>query len=68
MTGIQRRDRIGRPKRPRPYFGGLNPLEDGCATTTEQSRCAAPPVTPDTEPGILWDRLRASPEGIGESE
>jgi hypothetical protein len=50
-------------RRPHPYFGRLNRLAEVRRTEAKASRRAEPPVTPDTEPGVLWDRLRAAPEG-----
>jgi len=55
-------------RRSHPYFGRLNRLEEMRRTPAGQSRRVEPPVTPDKEPGLLWDRLRASPEGLAESE
>lgn len=55
-------------RRSHPYFGRLNRLEEVRRTAPGQSRRAEPPVTPDTEPGVLWDKLRGSPEGLAEGE
>lgn len=55
-------------RRSHPYFGRLNRLAEVRRTGAGQSRRVEPSVTPDTEPGILWDKLRASPEGLTESE
>ena len=55
-------------RRPHPYFGRLNRLEEARKTVPGQSRRAEPPVTPETEPGILWDKLRGAPEGLTEAE
>jgi hypothetical protein len=55
-------------RRPHPYFGRLNRLAEVRMAAAGQSRRVEPTVAPDTEPGILWDRLRASPEGLTEGE
>jgi hypothetical protein len=55
-------------RRAHPYFGRLNRLKEVRRAAAEESRRAEPTVTPDTEPGVLWDRLRAAPEDLTESE
>lgn len=64
----RRKRRLTVSRRSHPYFGRLNRLEEVRRTAAKQSRRVEPPVTPDTEPGILWDRLRAAPEVPAESE
>lgn len=55
-------------RRSHPYFGKLNRLEEVRKRDAGQRRRAEPAVTPDAEPGILWDRLRASPEAAADRE
>ena len=55
-------------RRSHPYFGRLNRLEEVRRTAADKSRRAEPPVKPDTEPGILWETFRVSPEGLTEPE
>ncbi len=55
-------------RRSHPYFGRLNRLEEVRRTAAGQGRRVEPPLTPETEPGILWDRLRVCPEGLTDAE
>ena len=59
---------IDMARRPHPYFGRLNRLEEARKTVPGRGRATVPPASPEREPGILWDRLRASPEVLTDSE
>ena len=45
-------------RRPHPYFGQLNRLERVRPATPVEGGGAAPPMTPDEEPGVLWQAIR----------
>ena len=51
-------------RRPHPYFGQINRLEAGRIPVRRDRRRQAPRLTPDEEPGVLWDAFRGDPEPV----
>jgi hypothetical protein len=45
-------------RRPHPYFGRLNRLEEARKVAPGGGRRATPRANPEREPGILWDEFR----------
>ena len=59
---------MSKSRRPHPYFGRLNRLEEALKIAPGEGRGAIPQTDPESEAGVLWDRLRAATEGHPESE
>jgi hypothetical protein len=51
-------------RRSHPYFGQINRLEAGRIALPRDTRGRAPRLTPDEEPGVLWDAFRGDPEPV----
>jgi hypothetical protein len=47
-------------RRPHPYFGRLNRLEEAGMAGAAQAHGRAPKMTPQQEAGILWEAFRAA--------
>ena len=45
-------------RRPHPYFGQLNRLEQGGIAKPGKGGGRAPLMTPDEEQGVLWQAIR----------
>jgi len=45
-------------RRPHPYFGKLDRLAVASLAVPRGRRGRAPLVSPDEEPGVLWERFR----------
>jgi hypothetical protein len=54
-------------RRPHPYFSRLNRLLETPAAASERARAPEPTVTPESEPGVLWEALRAPDAPAGDS-
>ena len=55
-------------RRPHPYYGQLNRLEEAPKAAPGKGRRKAPAASPGTEPGILWDAFREPSEELAKSE
>ena len=49
-------------RRPHPYFGQLNRLEQARTAAPGKAGGRAPLMTPDEEQGVLWQAIRESSE------
>ena len=45
-------------RRPHPYFGKLNRLEEACKAAPGKGRRSEPAIDPGAERGVLWEALR----------
>jgi hypothetical protein len=45
-------------RRPHPYFGQINRLEQGCTAAPGGAGGGAPPMTPGEQQGVLWQAFR----------
>ena len=50
---------MSKSRRPHPYFGRLNRLEEALKVAPGESRGAVPRTDPESEAGVLWDDFRA---------
>ena len=49
-------------RRSHPYFGQINRLAAQPVATPGKKRARAPQMTPDEEPGVLWQAIRDGSE------
>jgi len=54
-------------RRPHPYFGRLNRLEETRKPGPRRGRRTEPAASPDSEPGVLWDAFRETPEELADA-
>jgi len=53
-------------RRPHPYFGRINRLEETGPTGSGPARGRAPRMSPQQEAGILWEAFRSSAPGASD--
>jgi hypothetical protein len=49
-------------RRPHPYFGKINRLEQGCAAASGAASGGPPPMSPGEQQGVLWQAFRKAAE------
>lgn len=59
---VSRSRRSNLARRPHPYFGKLNRLAPAATPPPGGGRGRAPAMTPDEQPGVLWQAIREGSE------